>query len=160
MAHDLNGNLLATSRRHPAFWLEDGSVIVRAENDAFKIHWTLLTRHSPYFSTLPKSKSDEHSDVPIVLIPDHLGVSSLDFEALLQHLYHDMYACFMFLISCVGSDSCIQVFSSLNFEDLLIRTLNSLKLHQSFVSRPNLSCTFRQSTRLHVNVFKHYVHLQ
>jgi len=90
MALNANGHLLATSRRHPIYWFDDGSLIVRAQDDAFKVHATLLTRHSPILSSLPRYKGgEEDSDVPIVHIPDHLNVKSQDFEALLAHIYHD-----------------------------------------------------------------------
>lgn len=76
--------------RHPAYWFEDGSLIVQVQDVAYKLHKTLLTRHSPVLSTL-SSSTDEGYSVSALRIPDELGVLSEEFERLLEHLYHDMY---------------------------------------------------------------------
>ncbi|CCM05135.1 uncharacterized protein FIBRA_07343 [Fibroporia radiculosa] len=77
---------------HPRYWLSDGSLIVRTQGHAFKIHRTLLHRHSPVLAALSTSQEancDSMHGCPLVYIPDERGVSSADFEALLAHLYHD-----------------------------------------------------------------------
>jgi hypothetical protein len=79
----------STGRRHPTYWLEDGSVLINVEDVLFRVHKTLLHRHSRvlnlWTSTIPES-----SDVDIVHVPDEIGMSAEDFVALLEHLYHDV----------------------------------------------------------------------
>ena len=36
-------------RRHPDLWFEDGSVVLCAEDTLFRVHMTLLSRHSVCF---------------------------------------------------------------------------------------------------------------
>ena len=71
----------------PQFWFEDGSVIVALAKERFKLHRSLLNRHSALFASLPSSTS---TDVPTVEIPGELA-NAKDFAALLRHLYHDVY---------------------------------------------------------------------
>ena len=83
-------------RRHPRYWLDDGSLVVRTQDDLFKVHRTLLQRHSPVLTSLVEnSLRDDAARVdgcPILHLPSELGVDSADFEALLEHLYHDRCA--------------------------------------------------------------------
>ncbi|KZT00056.1 uncharacterized protein LAESUDRAFT_816729 [Laetiporus sulphureus 93-53] len=76
-------------QRHPRFWLDDGSLVLRTSTgtDAYKVHRTLLARHSPFIASLAADDSLDGS--PVVRIPEERGVSSADLEALLEHLYHD-----------------------------------------------------------------------
>ncbi|KAI0672630.1 hypothetical protein C8Q78DRAFT_1020489 [Trametes maxima] len=82
-------------RRHARYWLDDGSLIVRAQDDIYKVHRTFLHRHSKVLASLSPSvdASVEHEKtvdgLVVVHIPDELEVRSEDFEALLEHLYHD-----------------------------------------------------------------------
>ncbi|KAI0353228.1 hypothetical protein OH77DRAFT_1407452 [Trametes cingulata] len=87
-------------RRHARYWLDDGSLVVRAQDDVYKVHRTLLHRHSKVLAALPPSSSaDANAEeagesgkadgLVVVHIPDELEVKSEDFEALLEHLYHD-----------------------------------------------------------------------
>ncbi|KAJ7678899.1 hypothetical protein DFH06DRAFT_974245 [Mycena polygramma] len=86
-----------TSGRHPTFWLDDGSLVLRVEAAIFKVHRTLLARHSPFIDSI--NISNNSSDTPAISdslerayveIDPARKVSALDLEALLQHLYHDM----------------------------------------------------------------------
>ncbi|KAG9309196.1 hypothetical protein JVU11DRAFT_10910 [Chiua virens] len=81
--------------RHPIYWFDDGSVIVRVSNNQadeqggivlFRIHECLLRRHS---KAVLKQNSQDGWDVPAITIPLALGVHVQDFTALLAHLYHD-----------------------------------------------------------------------
>ncbi|KAI0827301.1 hypothetical protein BC628DRAFT_1502265 [Trametes gibbosa] len=85
-------------RRHARYWLEDGSLVVRAQDDFYKIHRTMLHRHSKFLASLsPSPTKTERSDgavktvdgLVVVHIPDELQVRSEDFACLLEHLYHD-----------------------------------------------------------------------
>lgn len=82
-----NSNL----RRHHKFWLDDGSLIVRAQNDLYKVHRTLLTRQSSRLASLAEGEPHHAAatECPILHIPKEVGLESQDFEALLEHLYHD-----------------------------------------------------------------------
>jgi hypothetical protein len=79
----------STGRRHPTYWLEDGSLLICVEEVLFKVHKTLLHRHS-HVLNLWTSTMPESSDVDITFIPDVIGVLVEDFVALLEHLYHDV----------------------------------------------------------------------
>ncbi|KAI0744062.1 hypothetical protein C8Q80DRAFT_1184827 [Daedaleopsis nitida] len=79
-------------RRHEKYWFDDGSLVLRAHNDIFKVHRTLLHRHSKTLASLSTSENDSThhlDDVAVQHIPEHLDVRSQDVETLLQHLYHD-----------------------------------------------------------------------
>ncbi|KAI0784912.1 hypothetical protein C8Q75DRAFT_336400 [Abortiporus biennis] len=77
-------NILASSRQHPAYWLDDGTLIVHVGDSAFKVYDTLL-QQSTVLASLPRWTEQ---DVPAIQIPDHLAVQRADFEALLDHLYN------------------------------------------------------------------------
>ncbi|KZT69862.1 hypothetical protein DAEQUDRAFT_690288 [Daedalea quercina L-15889] len=83
----------ARLRRHPKYWLDDGSLVVRTQDDLFKVHRTLLQRHSQVISSLAERVSQDESSLmdgcPTLHVPQELGVESTDFEMLLEHLYHD-----------------------------------------------------------------------
>ncbi|TFK82510.1 hypothetical protein K466DRAFT_666465 [Polyporus arcularius HHB13444] len=81
-------------RKHDKFWLDDGSIVLRAQDDLYKVHRSLLHRHSKTLASLQALNSesvgrDTVDGLEVVHIPDELGVRSGDFEALLEHLYHD-----------------------------------------------------------------------
>ncbi|KAJ7067021.1 hypothetical protein C8F01DRAFT_1120023 [Mycena amicta] len=73
---------VGVSTQHPVFWLDDGSVIIEIEAVTFKVHRTLLTRHSPFLLSCTQSTLS-------VRIDPARGVSALDFLVLLESLYHD-----------------------------------------------------------------------
>ncbi|OBZ69284.1 hypothetical protein A0H81_10882 [Grifola frondosa] len=91
-------------RRHPRYWLEDGSLVIRSQNDLFKVHRTLLHRHSPVLSSLhgKDPTTSEIDGCPVVHISEDLDVQSEDLEALLEHLYHDAFEC-----GCTLSAGCV-----------------------------------------------------
>ena len=89
--HDTNPKL----RRHHKYWLDDGSLILRAQNDLYKVHRTLLERHSRLLSAIhastdPDKASNAVDGMTVTSVPDELGVASTDVEILLEHLYHDV----------------------------------------------------------------------
>ncbi len=69
------------------YWLDDGSIIARLRNHNFKVHKSLLVRHSPFLESLATSRGDEH-DLPTVNIPENRATVD-KFTTLLGHLYHD-----------------------------------------------------------------------
>jgi hypothetical protein len=88
------------SARHPSFWLDDGSLVLEVEAVMFKLHRTLLTRHSPFILSLESvkfrngstnaSSASDSLECDYIQIDPARKVSALDLEALLQHFYHDM----------------------------------------------------------------------
>ncbi|KAF9457337.1 hypothetical protein BDZ94DRAFT_238102 [Collybia nuda] len=99
--------------QHPVYWFDDGSFVFRVAPYAFKVHRTLLTRHSRFFARLcvrgpeggeagtrtmtttgPGEESREIVDLS-VLEPGsqragvRVRVRVQDVEALLGFLYHD-----------------------------------------------------------------------
>ncbi|THH33150.1 hypothetical protein EUX98_g1043 [Antrodiella citrinella] len=79
----------AAARRHPTYWFEDGSLIVQIQDVAYKLHKTFLARHSSVLKDL--TRTEDGYSVSTIRIPDERGVTSDDFDRLLEHLYHDMY---------------------------------------------------------------------
>ena len=92
-------------RNHPVYWLDDGSLVLDVEVQRFKVHRTLLSRHSRFFASLSSSSREvSGSDLTTSGLPtvvqtqefDHIvleqrkEVRAEDVEALLQHLYHDV----------------------------------------------------------------------
>ena len=81
-------------RKHDKFWLDDGSIVLRAQDDLYKVHRSLLDRHSNTLASL-KTTNCAHAEgstvdgLDVIHLPDELGVRSADFEVLLEHLYHD-----------------------------------------------------------------------
>ncbi|KAF8171879.1 hypothetical protein BJ912DRAFT_1025103 [Pholiota molesta] len=78
-------------RRHPIYWFDDGSLILDVATYRFKVHHTLVSRHSRFFSALSANQKIgrfKHSRLHAVEIT--LKVRAEDVEALLQHLYHDV----------------------------------------------------------------------
>ncbi|KAG9310573.1 26S proteasome subunit RPN7-domain-containing protein [Chiua virens] len=81
--------------RHPIYWFNDGSVIVKVSNNQadeqgsivlFRIHGCLLRRYS---KAVLEQYSQGGWDVPAMIIPLAFGVHVQDFTALLVHVYHD-----------------------------------------------------------------------
>ena len=60
--------------RH-SLWFEDGNIILRAQNTAFKVHRSLLGRHSTVFEDMfqvpqPTSPGESIDSVPLVELHD------------------------------------------------------------------------------------------
>ena len=96
---DHTNYIMMKPRPHPKFWLDDGSLLLIVGNDLFKVHRTLLYRHSRVLPTWPGSYdlTDHHgidnSEIDgcaIVSIPEDTNTKADDVEALLEHLYHDV----------------------------------------------------------------------
>lgn len=82
---------------HPIYWFEDGSLILDADVVRFKVHQTVLSRHSRFFAALPKLQEPDNSHsnstlnvCRLVILERERQVRVDDLEALLQHLYHDV----------------------------------------------------------------------
>ncbi|KAI5997678.1 hypothetical protein F5J12DRAFT_906949 [Pisolithus orientalis] len=85
-------------RGHAKYWFADGSVIVtiyqtlsnrdpERETVLFKLHSSLLPRHSTYFGCVLKGPGTDEGES--VTVPPGLGVRVEEFVSLLEHLYHD-----------------------------------------------------------------------
>ena len=95
-------------RNHPIYWLDDGSLVLDVEVQRFKVHRTLLSRHSRFFASLSSapheisgsgltSTNGSPTVVPVqkqefdhIVLEQGKEVRAEDVEALLQHLYHDV----------------------------------------------------------------------
>jgi hypothetical protein len=90
----------SNSIRHPIFWFDDGSVVVRVQDHLFKVHRSLLSRHSSFFAhchvITKTSKSDAALREDLAVGCDYIVVDIdrpvlvRDVEVLLEHLYHDV----------------------------------------------------------------------
>lgn len=64
----------AVPLRHEQLWFDDGNIVLVAENVAFKVHRSLLRRHSQVFSDLfqlsQPSQEDEMDGVPVCTLHD------------------------------------------------------------------------------------------
>ena len=75
-------------RRHPDLYLADGSVIVRAEDTLFRVHISMLARHSIFFRDvfgMPKGGegTDQLDGCPVLFLQDRAE----DVANLLSALY-------------------------------------------------------------------------
>ena len=82
-------------RRHPKYWLDDGSLILQTHDSLYKVHRTLLERHSRLLASLNtpgdvEEKGKLVEGLVVVRVPDELEVRSGDLEILLEYLYHDV----------------------------------------------------------------------
>ncbi|KAG6865149.1 hypothetical protein C0991_004831 [Blastosporella zonata] len=87
----MNTQINNSETRHPVFWFNDGSIVFRVENQTFKVHRTLLSRHSRFFASATINV-DSGSDLPLdsyVLVDQDRSVRAKDVEVLLEHFYHD-----------------------------------------------------------------------
>ena len=93
--------------RHPDFWLYDGSIVLNVQNTLFRVHQTILAKHSEVFAdlfTLPQplpagSGEDDEGVVegcPVVEMHD----CATDFADLLHAIYHPRYDFTPYLLSC------------------------------------------------------------
>ena len=76
--------------RHPEFWFNDGSVILNVETTSFRVHSSILCKHSTVFAdmfSLPQLATREEQDgCPVVDMPD----SAEDFACLLRAFYEPL----------------------------------------------------------------------
>ena len=76
--------------RHEKYWLDDGSIIIRSRHNIYKVHRTLLQRHSNLFPAFNIGGDAQKIDgLEVLRIQEELNVDSADVEALLEYLYHD-----------------------------------------------------------------------
>lgn len=105
-------NLTSASRtKHPTFYLPDGTLLLSLHPHIFKIHKTLLTRHSPVLdkwiieATDPKAMDlvqfVEGQGMSVLDVPEDVRgrVGGGDFEVLCGVLYHDRLVFFLLLNS-------------------------------------------------------------
>ena len=95
----MNGIKSQRSQRSDRFWFYDGSVLVSLAPLVYKVHKSILDRHSSKFTlwlldvgdpaALALSKTIDDAGSPVIVIPGHMDISVEDFETLLAHLYHD-----------------------------------------------------------------------
>ncbi|KAH6887311.1 hypothetical protein BKA70DRAFT_1332823 [Coprinopsis sp. MPI-PUGE-AT-0042] len=97
-----NGTSILPSRS--LYWFEDATLTVRIEDIQFRVHQSLIARHSPLFGSVNASLDLNRPTDVLVVSTDVLfttsdpsghrliakeTVAASDFEVLLAHLYHD-----------------------------------------------------------------------
>ncbi len=96
----MNGIKSQRPQRSDRFWFYDGTVLVSLTPLVYKVHKSILDRHSsestPWLvldvedpAALALSGLFDYAGIPVIVIPSGMGISVEDFEALLAHLYHD-----------------------------------------------------------------------
>jgi hypothetical protein len=77
--------------KYDDFWFEDGSVVIVVDDRYFRVHQSILTRHSEVFASMflsPQPHEQELlEDCPVIRLNDDLS----DFVDLLKVLYHPFY---------------------------------------------------------------------
>lgn len=53
---------LQSAQAHPVFWFSDGSIVLRAQEQMFRVHRSFLSRLSPFFATLGAAETASASD--------------------------------------------------------------------------------------------------
>ncbi|KAH8102383.1 hypothetical protein BXZ70DRAFT_1006314 [Cristinia sonorae] len=96
---------------HPSYWFDDGSIILHVQDTSYKLHRSLIARHSPFLNSLSDTTDD-------LRIPEGLGVLSEDFDRLLEHLYHDIPLSTDSQLSRLGSILRASSESQLHFPDI------------------------------------------
>jgi hypothetical protein len=86
------------AKPHPDFWYSDGSVILEVGNTKFKLHRSILQRHSAYFSSLFQKEAaylEVEKGIPDVAIPVYRvrETTADDFATLLALTGKPMYVC-------------------------------------------------------------------
>ncbi len=84
-------------QKHPVYWFDDGSLILHVQDVLFRVHHSLLKRHSPYLALIKNAHptesvlilTDIDKSVTYILVGEDRKVSIKDVEALLEHIYHD-----------------------------------------------------------------------
>ena len=73
-------------KEHPTLYLDDGNVIITAGKMLFRVHISLLSKHSTVFRDLIRSSRDQFRDMVHLTVEDQ----SEDMEALLNVIYGGM----------------------------------------------------------------------
>lgn len=91
----------ANYQRHPTYFLDDGSLLIVCGTTIYRIHKTLVTRHSRAIQEWLDSVSNDPNhriiaayiapddSTPVCIIPAEMVLENRDLEILLGHLYHD-----------------------------------------------------------------------
>ena len=73
--------------RHSDLWMDDGSIVLQAENSQFRVHRSMLSRHSSVFRdmfSVPQPTDEKNIEgCPVIYLPD----SAEDVSCLLSALY-------------------------------------------------------------------------
>lgn len=91
----------ANYQRHPTYFLDDGSLLIVCGAMIYRIHKTLITRHSRAIQGLLDNVSNDHNQdriapyiapddsASVCTIPAEMDLCNRDLDILLGHLYHD-----------------------------------------------------------------------
>ena len=71
------------------YWTDDGTLLVRVQQAAYKLRPDSLNQLSSRFASFPRTHDSQHN-LTSVTVPAELEISSDDFETLLDYVYNDM----------------------------------------------------------------------
>ena len=98
---DVDIDAESATRRDQDLWFEDGSVVLIAQTTTFRVHRSVLSRHSDTFTglfSIPQPANPESVELidgcPVVRVAD----SAHDFQHLLRALYDGVKSVLWFLI--------------------------------------------------------------
>ena len=83
----------ATAERDPDLWFNDGNVVFTAQLVAFRVHKSVMARHSEFFTslfTIPQPSHDEETCLFDGVQNVRVSDTSYDFRTLIRALYGDM----------------------------------------------------------------------
>lgn len=86
-----NARLKATQEppivRHPEFYFSDGSVVIIVERTAFRVHQSVLARHSDVFNDMwdvpQPNRTEKYDGCPMVVLSDSVN----DFIDVMRVIY-------------------------------------------------------------------------
>jgi len=82
---------LSVIRRVPELWIDDGNIVLQAEDVQFKVHRSILSMHSPVFAALLRSPPSDGAPMtvdgcPLIRLAQD---SAVEVRHLLLALYGD-----------------------------------------------------------------------
>lgn len=85
-SEDIKGFKAADLERHEDLWYEDGNIVISSGKVAFRVHKSILSRHSPTLAKAltPAPKSEQLDGCPVVRLSDAVE----DITNLLSVLYY------------------------------------------------------------------------
>ena len=86
-----DGRSLEGLNRHTEFWYSDGSIILAVEDTAFRVHQSILAKHSDVFADmftlpLPADGVEKLDGCPVVRLTDSLS----DFIDVMKALFQPL----------------------------------------------------------------------
>ncbi|KZP19272.1 hypothetical protein FIBSPDRAFT_1045635 [Athelia psychrophila] len=131
ISNPLNGTSLTGLARHPELWFDDGSVILVAEATSFRVHRSILCKHSSVFSDIfgiPQPTNggpDTFEGCPVIRMHD----SAHEFTQLLKACYDPFFPQDKNTISFHYALSILRLSTKYHMPKFRSRSLDELKKH-------------------------------